>query len=203
MSGVVRLIRAITGEALPVGGLLVIAAIDYLTGPRVAVSPFYLAVLVVIALRRRVEVAVAYGAVAATFFLIIELLTVPALATTPYPYWRGVAQLISFSVVMFTIPRLIAERHRLLRSEEALVRQRTELEDLNAKLVGALEELGAARQRTVEDVLGRHTAALDQLKNVLASALAESTRRTCAFNGAASPSTGHPMDGGSNASETL
>jgi hypothetical protein len=202
MSWIVRFARGVLREVPAVSGLLLIAALDYMSGPLVAVSPFYLTVLVLVALRRRAAVAVAYGALAAGFFLAIDLLTVPALATTVYPYWRGVAQLISFSLVMFTIPRLIAERHRLLRSEEALVRQRTEVEDLNAKLVSALEELGAERQRTVETVLGRHTAALEELKVLVATARAESTRRACVFD-VAVPSHSHPIDGGPDAPKTV
>jgi hypothetical protein len=202
MSWSTRVTRSIAREVLPVAGLLLITVLDYFTGPMVAVSPFYLAVLVAIALRRRAAAAAAYGAVAAAMFLAVDLITVPALATTFYPYWRGMAQLISFSVVMFTIPRLIAERHRLLRSEEALVRQRTELEDLNAKLVGALEELGAARQRTVEAMLSRQTAALDELKALVAAALAEGPRKMCVFDDAVS-SPSRKSTGGTDAPETV
>ena len=203
MSWRTRVTRGIAREAAPVAGLILIAVLDYVTGPLVAVSPFYLAVLVPIALRRRPPVALAYGALAAGLFLVVDLITVPALIGTVYPYWRGIASLISFTVVMFTIPRLIAERHRLLRSEEALVRQRTELEDLNAKLVGALEELGAARQRTIETMLTRHTATLDDLKTLVASALADPGRRTCVFNGTVSSQSRQPFDGGTDAPETF
>jgi hypothetical protein len=202
MSWSTRVSRSIAREAVSVAGLLLIAVLDYFTGPMVAVSPFYLAVLVVIALRRRAPVALAYGAVAAAMFLAVDLMTVPALATTFYPYWRGMAQLISFSVVMLTIPRLIAERHRLLRSEETLVRQRSELEDLNAKLVGALEELGAARQRTVEAMLNRQTAALDELKGLVATAVAEGSRKLCVFDDAVS-SPSRKTTGGTDAPETV
>jgi hypothetical protein len=202
MSWSSRITRGIAREALPVAGLLLIMVVDYITGPMVAVSPFYLAVLVPIALRRRATAAAVYGAVAAAMFLTVDLITVPALATTFYPYWRGIAQLISFSIVMFTIPRLIGERHRLLRSEETLVRQRTELEDLNAKLVGALEELGAARQRTVEAMLNRQTTALDELKAAVATALAEGPRKMCVFDDAVSSPSRKPT-GGTDAPETV
>lgn len=202
MSWGTRMIRRVAREVPPVAGLLLITVLDYFTGPMVAVSPFYLAVLVPIALRRRAPVAAAYGAVAAAMFLTVDLITVPSLATTFYPYWRGIAQLISFSVVMFTIPRLISERHRLLRSEETLVRQRSELEDLNAKLVGALEELGAARQRTVEAMLNRQTTALDELKALVATAVAEGPRKMCVFDDAVS-SPSRKTTGGTDAPETV
>ena len=193
MSGPFRIARGVVREAGPVAGLLVIALLDYVTGPLVAVSPFYLAVLVAVALRRAVPAALAYGAFAAALVLTVDLITVPALAGTPYPYWRGIAQLLSFSAVTFTIPRLRAERHRLLRSEETLVRQRTALEDLNAKLVSALEELGAARQLTVETVLARHPAAFDDLTR----------RRGRVLNGTRAASTPDPLTGGTDAPETL
>ena len=202
MSWSTRIIRSVAREALPVAALLLIAVVDYITPPLLAVSPFYLAVLVPIALRRRGAAALAYGAFAAALFLSVELITVPRYATTVYPYWRGVATLINVSIVMFTIPRLIGERHRLLRSEETLVRQRTELEDLNAKLVGALEELGAARQRTVEAMLNRQTTALDELKAVVATALAEGPRKMCVFDDAVSSPSRKPT-GGTDAPETV
>jgi hypothetical protein len=209
MSWGTRVIRNVAREVPAVAGLLLITILDYVTGPRVAVSPFYLAVLVPIALRRRAPVAAAYGAVAAAMFLAVDLISGPIHATgvSPYwrefyPYWRGVAQLISFSVVMFTIPRLIEERHRLLRSEETLVRQRSELEDLNAKLVGVLEELGAARQRTVEAMLNRQTTALDELKALVATAVAEGPRKMCVFDDAVS-SPSRKTTGGTDAPETL
>ena len=203
MSWTSRVTRSIAREVLPVAGLLLIAVVDYVTGPMVAISPFYLAVLVPIALRRRAGAAAIYGAVAALMFLTVDLITLPQYAKTFYPYWRGMAQLISFSVVMFTIPRLIAERHRLLRSEETLVRQRTELEDLNAKLVGALEELGAARQRTVEAMLNRQTTALDELKALVATALAEGPRKMCVFDDAVSSPSRKNNTGGTDAPETV
>jgi hypothetical protein len=208
MSWSTRVTRSIAREALPVAGLLLIAVLDYVTGPLVAISPFYLAVLVPVALRRRVPVALAYGAIAALMFLACDLLTPPvtagaSYATTLYPYWKGLAQLISFSVVMLTIPRLIAERHRLLRSEEMLVRQRTELEDLNAKLVGALEELGEARQRTVEAMLNRQATVLDELKAVVATALAEGPKKMCVFDDAVSSPSRKTNTGGTDAPETV
>jgi len=203
MSWSTRVTRSIAREILPVAGLLLIAVLDYLTPTLLAVSPFYLAVLVPIALRRRAAAAAVYGALAAAMFMVVDLISLPHLATTGYPYWRGMAQLISFSVVMFTIPRLIEERHRMLRSEEALVRQRTELEDLNGKLVGALEELGAARQRTVEAMLNRQTAALDDLKALMATALAEGPRKTSVFDDAVSSPSSKLTNGGPDAPQTV
>jgi hypothetical protein len=203
MSWSTRITRSIAREAPPIAGLLLIAVLDYVTGPMVAISPFYLAVLVPIALRRSAAAPAIYGAIAAGMFLTVDLITLPRFATTFYPYWRGVAQLISFSVVMFTIPRLIAERHRLLRSEETLVRQRTELEDLNAKLVGALEELGAARQRTVEAMLNRQTTALDELKTLVSTAIAEGPRKMCVFDDAVSSPSRKNNTGGTDAPETV
>src|SRR5688500_5114368 len=99
MSSPFRVARGVVREAGPVAGLLLIAVLDYITGALV-VSPFSLAILVVVALRRTGPTALAYGAFAAALFLAVDLITVPALAGTPYPYWRGIAQLLSFSAVM-------------------------------------------------------------------------------------------------------
>jgi hypothetical protein len=152
--------------------LLLVAWVDYITGPLVAVAPFYFCVLVPLALRRAARIAVTYALLATAIFVVVDLLSNPGLVQTFYPYWRGFSTLVSFTLVTATIPALVRERDRLMRSERELVRQRGELEELNAKLVSTLEELGAARERAIEGLLQRHTEELEQFKRLLAPVLA-------------------------------
>jgi hypothetical protein len=132
--------------ALPVVGLLLVGWIDYMTGPMLAFFPFYLCVLVLAGLRHRVGVTLLYAVLAAVIYLVVDLLTTPAVARTPHPYWRATAQLLNFGLVGYIIPTLIGERRRLMQSESALVRQQAELHALSGRLVAALEEVSVARR---------------------------------------------------------
>jgi hypothetical protein len=163
--------RELMREVPWVAGLLVVAAVDYFTGPLVAMAPFYFAVLVPLALRRSPGVAVSYAGLATGMFAVVDLLSNPGLVHTFYPYWRGFSTLVSFVLVTATIPQLVRERDHLVRSEAELVRQRGELQELNGKLVAALEELGVTREQAIEKLLRRHTEELEQFKRLLASAL--------------------------------
>jgi len=165
-------VQGVRREMPFVAALVAVGWLDYVTGPLVAVSPFYFCVLVPVALRRPVRIAAPYALLAAAIFLGVEVLSNPGLRWTFYPYWRGFSQLVGFLLVTCTIPQLVRERQRLVRSEEALVRQRAELEELNAKLVATLEELGASRERAIEELLRRHTEELEQFKRLLAPVLA-------------------------------
>lgn len=151
----------------PVAMLAVVGWIDYVTGPLLAFSPFYVAVLVVIALRRRWPVAMAHGVLAALIFLAVDLATVPELRWTIYPYWRSLGLLFSFSLVTFTIPRLMEEQRRLAESRAVLVRQRRELNELNTLLVQTLEERTGERERVIEELVGRHAAEVRGLTSVV------------------------------------
>ena len=161
------MLTRIGGLVLPAAALLLVGWLDYVTGPLLASSPFYLLVLALTGLRRRWPVALAYGVVAAAVSLTVELLTTPALASTIYPYWRALAQLIAFTAVTVMIPALVHARERLAESRRALVGQRAELEDLNRRLVLALGELTAAKDRAVGVLVAQHTATVRELQGEL------------------------------------
>lgn len=152
---------------LPGAALGIIGWVDYVTGPDLALFPFYLVALVVISLRFRCPAAMLYGVLASAIFLVVDLATEPRLLGTIAPYWRAAGQLLSFSLVTFTIPRLREERQRLVASQAALMGQRTELYELNARLVTALENLSAARQQTLEELVERHIAEVQGLLDVV------------------------------------
>jgi hypothetical protein len=159
--------RRLLGAGVAAAALAFVGWLDHVTGPLVAVSPFYLLVLVPLAVRNRWPPAIAYAAVAAAVSLGVDLLTSPDLGWTIYPYWRAIAQLLSFSLVSFTIPRLMEERARLSRSQAALTRQRAELHELNRKLLAAVEDLGARRERFVEDLVRQHAHEVRELREML------------------------------------
>jgi hypothetical protein len=125
-------------------------------------------VLVAVALRRRMVIAVGFGALAAAILFAVDLVSVPALRTSIYPYWRAIGHLLSFSIVTFTIPRLIVEHRRLARSESQLMRQRREINELNTALVQALEHRADERQREIEALIGVHTREIRSLRDVVA-----------------------------------
>jgi len=154
--------------------LLLIGWVDYVTGPLLAFSPFYLIVLVFIALHNPWKVAMIYAFLASVVFLTAEVLTNPDLSHTIYPYWRALGQMFSFGLVTFMIPKLVEESQELTRSEKLLREQGAELQELNGKLIMTLEELSAVKERTVEELLRhhiellrQHTVAVGELKGTL------------------------------------
>ncbi len=155
--------RKVMRETVPLGAMLLAALIDYVTPAPFAVSPFYLCVLVPVALRRPWNVAMTYGVIASAVFMTVDVITNPESAGTIYPYWRGFSQLITFSLVTFTIPLLVRDRQRLVESERTLIQQRQELEQVNARLVGTLEELVAMRERDIQQLVQQQRAALKEL----------------------------------------
>jgi hypothetical protein len=159
--------RIVGSLVLPAGALLLVGWLDYVTGPLLTFSPFYLLVLVLTALRRQWPAALAYGVLAAAVSLTVDVLTTPALAGTIYPYWQALAQLIVFAGVTVMIPMFVRERERLAESRRTLVGQRAELHDLNRRLVLALGELTAAKDRAVNVLVAQHTATVRELQGEL------------------------------------
>ena len=149
--------------AAPAAGLLLTGWMDYATDPNLVFWPFYLLVLVPTALRRPWPVAVAYGGLATLVMLSFELLGRPEMRLTVFPYWRALSTLISFTLVTYMIPKLIVDRQRLAASERLLIRQRTELQTLNRRLITALEELTVSKDRQFAELFGQHAAVVRDL----------------------------------------
>jgi hypothetical protein len=152
---------------LPVLGLALVGWGDLVTGPQLAFFPFYLCVLVAAALTNGVAPAMLFGVLAAGVFLLVDLLTSPHPTQSVYPYWRAVAQLMSFSLVTYTIPRLLEERRRLARSEQTLIAKQAELEALSGKLIAALEQVRIAQQHAIEELRRGHAAEIKDLREAL------------------------------------
>ena len=151
----------------PLVALALVGYLDYVTGPLLPFFPVYLFVLVAVSLRRSLVVAMGFGALAAAILCGVDLLSVPALRTSIYPYWRGVGHLLSFSLVTFTIPRLIDEHRRLAASQHQLMRQRREINELNTALVQALEDRAGERERAIEALITEHTLEVRSLREVV------------------------------------
>jgi hypothetical protein len=74
---------------------------------------------------------------------------------------------MSFSLVTFTIPRLVEEQRRLAESESQLRRQRREIHELNTALVQALEDRAAERERAIQELMGDHALEIRNLREVV------------------------------------
>jgi len=152
---------------LPCAVLAVVGWLDYVTGPRLAFSPVYFLVLAALALRHPRDAALFFSLFASGVFLVVDLLTVPRNASTIYPYWRAAGQLLSFSVVSFTITQLVEDRRSLVDSRTSLPKHAAELQAVNEKLVATLEELSASKERALEDVLRQHVREVSRLRETL------------------------------------
>ena len=161
----------------PFVALTVVGYVDYITGPLLPFFPFYLFVLVAVSLRRRLRVAMALGVLAAAILCGVDLVSVPALRTSIYPYWRGLGHLVSFSLVTFTIPRLIEDHRRLTASQHELMRQRREINELNTALVQALEDRASERERAIEALVVHHTQEIKSLREVVEQLRVSGTQR--------------------------
>ena len=151
----------------PLGVLVAVGYLDYITGPLLPFLPFYVVVLVAVSLRQPLVVAMTFGALAAAIVCAVDLASMPALRTSLYPYWRGIGHLVAFSLVTFTIPRLIEEQRRLAESESHLTRQRRAISELNTTLVQTLEERVAERERAIETLVDHHTLEIRRLREAV------------------------------------
>ena len=160
-------VRRLISRLWPLVALAVVGCLDYITGPLLPFFPFYVFVLVAVSLRRPLRVAMGFGALAAAILFGVDLVSMPALRASIYPYWRAAGHLMSFSLVTFTIPRLIEEQRRLAESEAQLMRQQREIHELNTALVQALEERAAERERAIDELVGHHALEIRSLREVV------------------------------------
>lgn len=126
------------------GGMLLLALVgwvDYVTGPEIALAPFYLIVLAGLAYFERWPVCIAFGGVAAGIYLGADLLNNPSGAHLIYPYWRAFSRFLSFAGIGSLLSLVLQEHQRLRESKDALCERNQELERLNRELQEALQEL--------------------------------------------------------------
>jgi signal transduction histidine kinase len=121
--------------------LVLVGWFDYVTGPEIAVAPFYILVLVGIGFLEPWGICLAYSGLAALVYLMADLFWDPTRAPLVFPYWRAVARLFSFSLISSTVSLLVSERKRLQLSQRTLEERGAELTEKNRSLEEALREL--------------------------------------------------------------
>ncbi len=135
--GIPPVARRIAALAL----LLTAGGLDYLTGQEVAAAPFYIPILLTLALFESWRICLIYAGIAAAIYLGADLLNEPEALTLVYPYWRACARLIGFGLISVTTSVLVEERRRLQRSEQALAEKMEELAAKNRALRDTLQEV--------------------------------------------------------------
>jgi len=135
--------------------ILAVGSLDHLAPTELATDPFYLPILVIIALYESWGMCLAYSLLAALIHLAANLYSSPDTVALIYPYWRATSRLISFSLISVTVSLLTAERKRVRLSEEILREKSQELEEKNRTLEKILQEL----KRLQEDVVTKERRA--------------------------------------------
>jgi signal transduction histidine kinase len=155
--------------------LLTAGWFDYITGPEVASAPFYILILVSLALFEPWGACLGYSILAACIGLATDLFTVPARAALVYPYWRASARFLGFALISVAISLLMEERRRLQESERVLQDRSRDLAENNRRLEEMLrtvtqlqEELVTQeRQSAMAEAI---SAAANEMERPLASA---------------------------------
>ena len=150
-----------------VGSLLLLLGVgwlDYAT-PLITLVPFYIAVLLAIALFEPAGLCLLFAGVASLLYVGVTLLSPEVTAALKYPYWEAIAHWISFSLIAVTTALLVGERRQLHVYEKALA----EVAQEAAEKQRAVEQARAERDRLQHDLAGadRQLAA--------AAAIAETT----------------------------
>ena len=125
--------------------------LDYVTGPDVASSPFYVVVLVLLAIVEPWGTCLGYSFLAACIYLTVDLYTTPARAFLMFPYWAATSRFLGFALSSIAISLLVAERRRMQQSERALQDRGKELEEKNRRIEEALRTV----TRLQEELLTR------------------------------------------------
>ncbi len=129
--------------------ILAVGSLDHFAPTELATEPFYIPILVIIALYESWGMCLAYSLLAALINLTANLYSSPDTVMLIYPYWRATARLISFSLISVTVSLVVRERKRLRLSEERLREKTQDLEEKNRTLEKILQEL----KRLQEDVV--------------------------------------------------
>jgi signal transduction histidine kinase len=157
--------------------ILLLAAgwFDYITGPEVASAPFYILILVSLALVEAWGACLGYSILAACVYLTVDLYTSPARASLVFPYWDATSRFLGFALSSIAISLLVAERRRLQQSERALQDRGKELEEKNRRIEETLrtvtrlqeELLTRERQNAIAEAI---STAVYEMERPLASA---------------------------------
>lgn len=146
-----RLALGPVGRRLVALGFLLAAGwLDYVTGPQVASSPFYIPILLVLAFFEPWEVGLLFSLVAAGIYLGVDLATDPSRIRLVYPYWTACARLISFSLISVAVSHLVEERRLIRQSERALQEHAEALEQKSRRLQDTLQEVRQLQGELVE-----------------------------------------------------
>jgi signal transduction histidine kinase len=135
--------------------ILAVGSLDHFAPTELATDPFYIPILVIIALHESWGMCLAYSLLAALIHLAATLYSSLDTATLIYPYWRATARLISFCLISVTVSMVVAERKRLRLSEERLREKTQDLEEKNRTLEKILQEL----KKLQEDVVTKERRA--------------------------------------------
>ena len=172
-----RRIAMTRGPRQAVWIILLLAAgwVDYITGPEVASAPFYIFILVSLAIVEPWGACLGYSFLAACIYLTVDLYTTPARAALVFPYWDATSRFLGFALISIAISLLVAERRRLQQTERMLQDRGKELEEKNRRIEEALrtvtrlqeERLTRERQNAIAEAIS--TAAYE-MERPLASA---------------------------------
>lgn len=121
--------------------LLLAGVVDYATGQQVAAAPFYIPILLFLALVEPWPICLAFSLAGAGIYLGVELLGDPAAIQLIYPYWRALARLMGFGLISTAVSLLVVERQRLADSERALREQSDQLAEKNRALNETLQRV--------------------------------------------------------------
>ncbi len=135
-----------------VGSLLLLIGVgwlDYAT-PLITLVPFYIAVLLAIALFEPVGLCLLFAGVASLLYVGVTLLSPEVTAALKYPYWEAIAHWFSFSLIAVTTALLVGERRQLHVYEKALA----EVAQNAAAKQRAVEQAREERDRLQHDLAG-------------------------------------------------
>lgn len=121
--------------------LLLVGWVDYVKPPELASTPFYILVIIPVALLEPVPICLAFSSLAAVFHFGADVLGNPGTVKLIYPYWTALALFISFGLISSAISLLVGERRRLHLSDQALQDKARELEEKNRALKETLQKL--------------------------------------------------------------
>ena len=138
---------------IAIPAILVVACIDYITGPRFGLSLLYLIPVTVTAWRARGPHGIVAALVAAACWTVVDISQTDAIAISA---WNGVTRVIIYTATAFLVHRVRVDRD--------------ELHDLNAKLHDALERESTLARTDVLTGLPNARAFLEQLPRDLARA---------------------------------